>query len=170
MHHLQAQGPVLQWRGGGAASLGRGGTAGSFCAPMPRTACCSPSRARNLQFSSSKWLPGGKAGASELAQALDLGLALMMLHMDLQSLQVGIVLAAWPALSHAPFLLRSAECAGRGAAVAAQHGLGVPSGRVCAVLGCFGLGYGPGTDAAAAAAAAPGLGVPSGRQRKQRQQ
>lgn len=40
-----------------------------------------------VQFSSSKWLPGGKQGATELAQALDLGEALMLLHLDLNSLQ-----------------------------------------------------------------------------------
>lgn len=41
----------------------------------------------SLQFSSSKWLPGGEAGASALAEALDLQGALMCRHLDWASLR-----------------------------------------------------------------------------------
>ena len=57
----------------------------SVCTPSP------PPLTSYVQFSSSKWLPGGKQGATELAQALDLGEALMLLHLDLESLQASAV-------------------------------------------------------------------------------
>jgi hypothetical protein len=39
------------------------------------------------QFSASKWLPGGEAGAAELATTLDLGTALLLRNVDLASLR-----------------------------------------------------------------------------------
>lgn len=44
-------------------------------------------RAIKAQFSASKWVPGGKAGAGALARALDLNAALRVLHMEPGALQ-----------------------------------------------------------------------------------
>ena len=55
---------------------------------FPSHTCCLAAPGCRLQFSASKWLPGGRAGAAQLAAAVDLGGALTLLHVDLNSLQV----------------------------------------------------------------------------------
>lgn len=66
-------------------------------APSPRPSPLPPPMP--LQFNAGKRLPGGEAGATALAQALDLGLALSVRHLDLASLQVPALL---PQLAEAP--------------------------------------------------------------------
>lgn len=61
------------------------------CRHRPHThAVLLPRPHRLPQFSASKWLLGGRAGAAQLVAAVDLGEALTLCHMDLASLQVGL--------------------------------------------------------------------------------
>ncbi|EFN52844.1 hypothetical protein CHLNCDRAFT_138296 [Chlorella variabilis] len=72
-------------------------------------------------FSSSKWLPGGEAGAAALALAADLGTLLLLRNVDLTSLRDPTVL---PESSEKPLVRRKATKGGR----QAMHTLsGVPT-------------------------------------------
>ena len=62
-----------------------------------------------LQFSSSKRLPGGEAGAEALAAALDLGGALMLHHLCLESLRDPALL---PQPTEVPDALQRVGCTG----------------------------------------------------------